>query len=93
MIPKVPFEIKEPETTLVLFFLSLKKREPPPNLLGSKKLVAKQKSITLKLSSLSLFLSASTPATYIFTTPLNCTTTIISLEPCALNAEYRRFSY
>ncbi len=38
-------------------------------------------------SCLSSFLSASTAVTYIFTTP-NCTTTIVSLEPCALNAEY-----
>jgi hypothetical protein len=35
-----------------------------------------------------LFLSASTAATYIFTAP-NSTTIMISLEPCALNAEYR----
>ncbi len=43
-------------------------------------------------SCLSFFLSASTAAatTYIFTAP-NCTTTIISLEPCALNAEYQQF--
>jgi hypothetical protein len=34
------------------------------------------------------FLSASIAATYIFTAP-NCTTTIITLEPCALNAEYQ----
>ncbi len=43
------------------------------------------------VSSLSfLFLSVSTAATYIFKAP-NCTTTIISLEPCALNAEYQDF--
>ncbi len=36
------------------------------------------------------FLSASTTATYIFTAP-TCTTTIISLEPCALNAEFPAF--
>jgi hypothetical protein len=41
-------------------------------------------------SCLTFFLSASTTATYIFTAP-NCTTTIISLEPCALNAEYQHF--
>jgi hypothetical protein len=43
-------------------------------------------------SCLSFFLSdsASTVATYIFTAP-NCTTTIISLEPCALNAELQHF--
>jgi hypothetical protein len=35
-------------------------------------------------SYLSFFLSSSTAATYIFTAP-NCTTTIIGLEPCALN--------
>jgi hypothetical protein len=39
---------------------------------------------------LSFFLSASTAATYIFTAP-NCTTTIINLESCALNAEYQHF--
>ncbi len=46
----------------------------------------------LRVSScLSFFLTASTAATYIFTAP-NCTTTIISLEPCALNAEYQHFT-
>jgi hypothetical protein len=39
---------------------------------------------------LSFFLSASTAATHILTAP-NCTTTIISLEPCALNVEYQHF--
>jgi hypothetical protein len=34
--------------------------------------------------------SASTAATYIFTAP-TCTTTIITLEPCALNAEFQHF--
>jgi hypothetical protein len=37
------------------------------------------------------FVSASTAATYIFTAP-NCTTTIINVEPCALNAEYQHFT-
>ncbi len=41
-------------------------------------------------SCLTFFLSTSTSATYIFTAP-NCTTTIIILEPCALNAEYEHF--
>jgi hypothetical protein len=41
-------------------------------------------------SPLSFFLRASAAATYIFTAP-NCTTIIISLEPCALNAEYQDF--
>jgi hypothetical protein len=41
-------------------------------------------------SCLFFFLSASTAATDIFSAP-NCTTTIISLEPCALNAEYQHF--
>ncbi len=42
-------------------------------------------------SDLPFFWSASTAATYIFIAP-NCTTTIIiSLEPCALNAEYEHF--
>ncbi len=40
--------------------------------------------------SFSFFLIASTAATYIFTAP-NCTTTVIGLEPCALNAEYQHF--
>jgi hypothetical protein len=35
--------------------------------------------------SVSFFLSACTAATYIFTAP-TCTTTIITLEPCASNA-------
>jgi len=39
---------------------------------------------------LSFFLSASTAATYIFTAP-SCTTIIITLEPCALNAEFQQF--
>jgi hypothetical protein len=44
-------------------------------------------------SCLSLFLSASTAATYIFTAP-NYTTIIISLEPCALNSLWvSAFSY
>jgi hypothetical protein len=41
-------------------------------------------------SCLSLFLSASTAATYIFTAP-NYTTIIFTLEPCALNSEYQHF--
>ncbi len=36
------------------------------------------------------FLSASTAATYIFTAP-TCTTATITLEPCALDAEFRHF--
>ncbi len=44
------------------------------------------------VSSLSFLflLSVSTAATYIFKAP-NCTTTITSLEPCALNAECQDF--
>ncbi len=43
------------------------------------------------LSFFLFFLSASTAAaTYIFTAP-NCTTTIINLEPCALDAELQHF--
>jgi hypothetical protein len=38
----------------------------------------------------SFFLSASTAATYIFIAPA-CTTALITLEPCALNAEFRHF--
>jgi len=34
--------------------------------------------------------SAAAAATYIFAAP-NYTTTIINLEPCALNAEYQHF--
>jgi hypothetical protein len=41
-------------------------------------------------SPLSFFLSASTAPTYIFTAP-TCTTAIITLEPCALNAEFQHF--
>jgi hypothetical protein len=41
-------------------------------------------------SCLPFFLSAFTAATYIFTS-LNCTTTIISLRPRALNAEFQHF--
>jgi hypothetical protein len=41
-------------------------------------------------SCLSFILSASTAATNIFTAP-TCTTTIITLEPCALNAEFQHF--
>ncbi len=36
------------------------------------------------------FLRASTAATYIFTAP-NCTITIMSLKPCALNAKFQHF--
>jgi hypothetical protein len=46
-----------------------------------------------KLSFIMSFLffpSSSTAVTYIFTA-LTCTTTIISLEPCALNAEFQHF--
>jgi hypothetical protein len=35
-------------------------------------------------------LSASSPATYIFTAP-TCKTTRMTLEPCALNAEFQHF--
>jgi hypothetical protein len=38
--------------------------------------------------SIRTLLSASTAATYVFIT-LTCTTTIISLEPCALDAEFQ----
>jgi hypothetical protein len=42
--------------------------------------------------ALSFFLSASiAAATYIFAAP-TCTTTIISLDPCALNAEFQHFT-
>jgi hypothetical protein len=41
-------------------------------------------------SCLSFFPSSSTAATYIFTA-LSCTSTIISLEPYALNAEFQHF--
>jgi hypothetical protein len=41
-------------------------------------------------SSLSFFLSASTAVIYFFTAP-TYTTTIITLEPCALNAEFQHF--
>jgi hypothetical protein len=43
-----------------------------------------------KLSFIPSFVSASTAATYIFTAP-TCRTTIITLEPCALNAEFQHF--
>jgi hypothetical protein len=36
------------------------------------------------------FMSDSTAATYIFTSP-TCTATIIPLEPCALSAEFQHF--
>jgi hypothetical protein len=42
------------------------------------------------LSCLSFLLSASAATTEIFTAP-KCTTTIISFEPCALNAEFQHF--
>jgi hypothetical protein len=37
-----------------------------------------------------LFLSASTVAAYIFTAP-TCKATIVSLKPCALNADFKHF--
>jgi hypothetical protein len=54
-----------------------------------------QKTINFggKLSFILSFISparASTAATYIFTAP-NCATTITSVEPCALNAEFQHF--
>ncbi len=42
------------------------------------------------VTRLSLFLSASTDATYIFTAP-TCTTTIITLETCASTVKFQRF--
>jgi len=39
---------------------------------------------------LSFFFSASTVAAYIFTAP-TCKAAIISLEPCALNADFQHF--
>jgi len=49
-------------------------------------------SFILFWSPLSFFLSASTAARYYtFTDPPTCTTTIITLEPCALNAEFQHF--
>ncbi len=44
----------------------------------------------LSFICLSCFLSASIAATYIFSAP-SCTTTIITLEPCALNAKFQHF--
>jgi hypothetical protein len=44
----------------------------------------------LSSSCLSFFLSASPVATYIFTAP-TYTITIITLEPCTLNAEFQHF--
>jgi hypothetical protein len=51
-----------------------------------------QKAINFggELSFVLSFMSASTAVTYIFTA-LYCTTVIISLEPCALNAELQHF--
>ncbi len=67
---------------------------------GAKKCISIQGGMKLRKPSilvvnwvsscLSFLLSASTAATYIFTAPI-CTTTIISLELCALNAEFKHF--
>jgi hypothetical protein len=46
--------------------------------------------LSFVLSFLSFCLSASTAGTCIFTDH-TCTTTIVSLEPCALNAEFQHF--
>ncbi len=75
------------------FHLSLKKREPPNLLAWFKKASSKTKVKYIKVILLSFFFRASTPPLllHIFSLLLNCTTTIISLEPCALNAEYRHF--
>ncbi len=43
-------------------------------------------------SCFSFFLNASISATYIFTAP-TCTTTLITLKPCALNAEIYSYLY
>jgi hypothetical protein len=42
------------------------------------------------VSSLPFLFASTTAATYIFTT-LTCTTSIITLEPCALNAKFQHF--
>jgi hypothetical protein len=55
-----------------------------------KEITATQTSFSTNfvvVNRLSFFLSTSTAATYIFTAP-TCTTTIITLEPCALNTEF-----
>jgi hypothetical protein len=70
------------------------KKKPAEKYISIQRGMELRKSSILVLnwvsSCLSFFLSASTAATYIFSAP-NCTTTIISLEPCALHAEHRHF--
>ncbi len=55
---------------------------------GIKNLKLRKPSIFSFLSF--FFMSDSTAATYIFTSP-TCTATIIPLQPCALNAEFQHF--
>ncbi len=43
------------------------------------------------LPSFLLSASSTAAATYIFTAPTTCTITIITLEPCALNAKFQHF--
>jgi hypothetical protein len=55
-----------------------------------KEITGTQTSFGGKQSFILCFLSACSAATYIFTAPAY-TTTIIILEPCALNAEFQHF--
>jgi len=70
------------------------KKKPAKKYIGNQAGVKLRKPSILVVnwvsSCLSFFLSSSTAATYIFTV-LICKTIIISLEPCALNAESQHF--
>jgi hypothetical protein len=86
--------IQEKHSTRTLSLLWLKKNLQTSTLAFKGGRVKLRKPSILVInwvsSCLSFFLSAFTAATYIFTAP-NCTTTIISLELCALNGEYQHF--
>ncbi len=75
----------------VRFFFKLRKKYINIHLGEGGKLRKPSISVVNWVSPcLSFFLSASTAATYIFIAP-TCTTTIIHLEPDALNAEFQHF--
>ncbi len=86
--------IQEKHSTRTLSLLWLKKNLQTSTLAFKGGRVKLRKPSILVInwvsSCLSFFLSAFTAATYIFTAP-NCTTTIISLELCALNVDYKHF--
>jgi len=78
--------------SLVIRRVRFKKNLPKSTLAFKGGVILRKPSILMVSwvsSCPSFFLSTSTADTYIFTA-LTCTTTVISLEPCALNAELQQ---